>query len=107
MRIEDSRPRHTIADIKAATAAAFDVPVVVLESPRRDRRAVDARWVAMWLAREFTGHSLPTIGRAFGDRDHTTVLHALREMPGLMTRRPDVGCAMVLAEAWLAGGRRT
>lgn len=68
---------------------------------------MNARWAAIWLTRELTGKSLPAIGREFGGRDHTTIWHALREMPGLMMRRPDVGCAMVLAEAWLAGGRQS
>jgi chromosomal replication initiator protein len=46
-------------------------------SQRRDARFVEARWVAMWLAREMTPLSYPEIGRALGDRDHTTVMHAV------------------------------
>ena len=49
-------------------------------SPRRNRRLVYARQVAMYLCRELTDHSLPAIAQQFGGRDHTTVLHAHRKI---------------------------
>jgi chromosomal replication initiator protein len=54
--------------------------VIDLKSARRDKHVVRARHVAMFLCRELTTHSLPAIGRSFGMRDHTTVMHALRRV---------------------------
>ena len=67
-------------DIIAAVAA--EVGVSRHELVARDRRpiVVWARHLAMYLARELTGASLPDIGRAFGGRNHTTVLHAIRRV---------------------------
>jgi chromosomal replication initiator protein len=75
------RPQSCNIDaIVKATAIRFDVPANALLA--RDRRPVvaRARKVAMRVVRELTGHSLPEIGRAFGGRDHTTVLSALRSI---------------------------
>jgi chromosomal replication initiator protein len=66
----------TIDDIKCATAEAFGVtPEQLLAHDRRPRIAL-ARQVAMYLARELTQETLPAIGRSFGGRNHSTVLHA-------------------------------
>lgn len=74
----------SIDTIKRLTAAEFGVSVRDLESARRDRPTLRARWTAMLLARRYTSHSSPVIGRAFGDRDHTTVLHAVDRAPFLI-----------------------
>jgi len=55
-------------------------------SIRRDRNMVQARQVAMWLARRHTALSYPTIGRLIGGRDHTTVMHALRKVDAVVER---------------------
>ena len=69
-----------VEEIVRVTAAKLDVaPQQVLARDRRPRVAL-ARKVAMKLARELTGQSLPQIGRAFGGRDHSTVLSALRSL---------------------------
>lgn len=65
-------------------AAAFDVKSKELLGPSRLRTVVLARQVAMYLAHEVAGFSLPSIGRAL-DRDHTTVLHSVRKIRDLMT----------------------
>ena len=70
--------RPTIARIKAAVAEEYGVSVLDLESDRRSAEVARPRQAGMWLCRRLTGASLPRIGRAFGDRDHTTVLHANR-----------------------------
>jgi len=73
------RPRaFTVGEIQAHTAAAFGVSVDDLVSARRTAKVAWARQVAMYLARELTEQTLPAIGRAFGGRNHTTVLHAYR-----------------------------
>jgi chromosomal replication initiator protein len=70
----------TIPQILLEVAGHFQVDTDVLCSTSRRREVVYARQVAMYLSRELTARSLPTIGREFGGRDHTTVLHAHRKI---------------------------
>ena len=69
-----------ISTIQRMVAAEWNVSELTLLSRRRDRRAVDARQVAMWFARTMTGRSFEAIGRRFADRDHSTVMHAVRRV---------------------------
>jgi chromosomal replication initiator protein len=69
---------RSVADIQAAACAHFSVSLEELLSPTRSVRVAWPRQVAMYLSRELTTESLPSIGRRFGGRDHTTVLHAWR-----------------------------
>ncbi len=74
-----SKPRaRTLADIQRLACEQFGVSAEELLSSSRAARVAWPRQVAMYLARELTSESLPTIGRHFGGRDHTTVLHACR-----------------------------
>ncbi len=73
-----TRPARTIAEIKQATCEHFGLSAEELLSTKRTPRVAWPRQLAMYLAREITGASLPAIGREFGGRDHTTVLHACR-----------------------------
>lgn len=73
--------------IMREAATYYDVTVEDLIGPSRRRPLVVARQVAMYLHRELTELSLPRIGEIFGDRDHTTVLHAQRKIEGLMHQR--------------------
>jgi chromosomal replication initiator protein len=68
----------SIGEIQAAVGAHFGLTPGELLSTTRSARIAWPRQVAMYLARELTGESLPSIGRHFGGRDHTTVLHACR-----------------------------
>jgi chromosomal replication initiator protein len=68
----------TVAEIQARTAEAFGISVDLLVSSSRAGAVAWPRQVAMYLARELTAQSLPAIGKAFGGRTHTTVLHACR-----------------------------
>jgi chromosomal replication initiator protein len=70
--------KRTVAEIQAATCEQFGVSPDELLSSARAARIAKPRQLAMYLARELTGESLPAIGRQFGGRDHTTVLHAWR-----------------------------
>jgi len=63
-----------------AVARHFDLSVTDLKSPSRRQAIVEARSLAMYIARRLTGASYAEIGRHFGDRDHTTVLHACRKL---------------------------
>jgi chromosomal replication initiator protein len=68
----------SIQEIQEGTCALFGISMEAMLSSSRTQPAAFARQVAMYLARELTGATLPTIGRAFGNRNHTTVLHACR-----------------------------
>ncbi len=70
----------TIENIQKTVAEYFKIRVADLLSKRRTRSVTRPRQIAMSLAKELTNHSLPEIGDAFGGRDHTTVLHALRRI---------------------------
>jgi chromosomal replication initiator protein len=76
-RADAGRPR-SIADIQAAACEHFGLSREELLSSARTSRIAWPRQVAMYLARQLTGESLPAIGRQFGGRDHTTVMHACR-----------------------------
>jgi chromosomal replication initiator protein len=73
-----SQAARSIADVQLAACRHFGLSHEELLSSTRATRITWPRQVAMYLARELTGESLPTIGRHFGGRDHTTVLHAWR-----------------------------
>jgi chromosomal replication initiator protein len=70
--------RCSAEEIQAAVAAHYGISRPELLSPSRAARIAWPRQVAMYLARELTGQSLPAIGRDFGGRDHTTVMHACK-----------------------------
>lgn len=70
--------------IKAAVADEYGVSIMDLVSDRRTAAIARPRQAAMWLCRRLTTNSLPAIGKAFGDRDHTTVMHALRAVEARM-----------------------
>ena len=77
-------PKKTgIEDIQRKTAEFYKLDVRDLHSKERSRRVARPRQIAMYLSRELTMRSLPEIGRRFGDRDHTTVLHACRRISEL------------------------
>ena len=73
----------TIENIQKATAEYYNIQFSDLLSPRRSRSIVRPRQMAMLLSKELTPRSLPEIGKAFGRRDHTTVLHACRTIKKL------------------------
>jgi chromosomal replication initiator protein len=73
--------------IMEEVAGYFSLTVDDLCSPSRNRQLVTARQIAMYLVREMTDLSLPRIGKAFGGRDHTTVMHANSKIAGLMQER--------------------
>jgi chromosomal replication initiation ATPase DnaA len=72
--------RHPMVVIQRAVAAAYGIEFAELLSPRRTKKFVRPRQVAMYLCSKLLPVSLPQIGRRFGDRDHTTVLHAIRKI---------------------------
>jgi chromosomal replication initiator protein len=77
--------RVRIEDIQRIVARHYNVSKTELLSNRRTRTIVKPRQVAMYLSKVMTPRSLPEIGRRFGGRDHTTVLHAVRKIETLTT----------------------
>ncbi len=75
--------KTSIEDIQKKTAEFYKLDMRDFHSPQRSRRVARPRQVAMYLARELTMRSLPEIGKRFGGRDHTTVLHACRRVAAL------------------------
>jgi hypothetical protein len=74
--------------IQHAVCEHYGVTLVDLCSSRRAAAIVMPRQVAVWLCRRLTTHSLPAIGHHFGDRDHTTILHAARRVDELRQSDP-------------------
>ncbi len=75
--------RVTIEEIQKRVAEHFNVRVADMHSARRARAVARPRQVAMYLSKQLTARSLPEIGRKFGGRDHTTVMHAVRKIEEL------------------------
>jgi chromosomal replication initiator protein len=80
--------KTSIEDIQRKTAEFYKLEVRDFHSTQRARRVARPRQVAMYLARKLTTRSLPEIGRRFGGRDHTTVLHACRRVEELCSEDP-------------------
>jgi len=76
--------RVTIDEIQRKVAEHFNMRVADMHSERRARAVARPRQVAMFLAKNLTQRSLPEIGRKFGGRDHTTVMHAVKKIEELM-----------------------
>ncbi|MGW0839599.1 chromosomal replication initiator protein DnaA [Streptomyces sp. NPDC002787] len=87
---ENASPEITATAIMAATADYFGLTVEDLCGTSRGRALVTARQIAMYLCRELTDLSLPKIGAQFGNRDHTTVMHADRKIRALMAERRSI-----------------
>ncbi len=77
--------RVTIEEIQRRVAEHFNMKLADMHSERRARAVARPRQVAMYLAKQLTTRSLPEIGRKFGNRDHTTVMHAVRKIEELCT----------------------
>ena len=75
--------RVTIEEIQKRVAEHYSIRIADMHSARRARAVARPRQVAMYLAKQLTPRSLPEIGRKFGGRDHTTVMHAIRRIEEL------------------------
>lgn len=87
--VQNLEPRRIkIEDILRIISRHYGVSKGDLLSQRRHRSIVWPRQIGMYLAKQLTARSLPEIGRRFGGRDHTTVLHAIRKIEGEITKNP-------------------
>ncbi len=80
--------RITIDEIQRKVAEHYNIRLADMHSARRSRNVARPRQVAMFLSKQLTARSLPEIGRKFGGRDHTTVMHAVRKIEELATDDP-------------------
>jgi chromosomal replication initiator protein len=92
--------------IQGEVCRYYGVALNELTSDKRTRRIVGPRQVAMYLSRELTDSSLPAIGRAFGGRDHTTVMYAVQKVANLMGDEGEVLTAVNTLTNRLTGSRR-
>jgi chromosomal replication initiator protein len=95
--------RITIDEIQKKVAEHFNIKLGEMTSDRRARAVARPRQVAMYLAKQLTMRSLPQIGRKFGGRDHTTVMHAVRKIDELMRTDPSLAEDVELLRRMLQG----
>ena len=101
--LRGSQRRITIDEIQRAVSAHFELKPLDLVSARRARVVARPRQIAMYLAKRLTTRSLPEIGRKFGGRDHSTVIHAVRRIEELRDADRDVDSAVRLLMRQLEG----
>ncbi|UYN99005.1 MAG: chromosomal replication initiator protein DnaA [Devosia sp.] len=100
IRSRDAK-RVRIEDILKAVSRHYKVPRNELLSARRSRDVVRPRQIAMYLAKALTSRSLPEIGRRFGGRDHTTVLHSVRKVEQMIKDDIELGQEIELLKRML------
>jgi chromosomal replication initiator protein len=82
--------RITIDLILNSVAGTTGISIAEIKGDKRTRPIVQARHIAMYLARELTDTSLPKIGERFGGRDHTTVMHGVKSIAKQMAEDRDI-----------------
>ena len=95
--------RVTIEEIQKRVAQHFNIRTSDMHSARRARSVARPRQVAMYLAKQLTARSLPEIGRKFGGRDHTTVMHAVKKVDELREHDPSFAEDVELLRRMLEG----
>jgi len=82
--INDNKKSINVESIQNIVAVYFNLNIQEMLSPRRSRSLARPRQIAMYLAKKYTTNSLPDIGRKFSNRDHTTVIHAVKKINELI-----------------------
>ncbi len=95
--------RITIDEIQRRVAEHYNVRLTDMHSARRARNVARPRQVAMYLAKQLTSRSLPEIGRKFGGRDHTTVMHAVRKIEEIIGEDPSFAQDVEILRRTLTG----
>lgn len=95
--------RITIDEIQRKVAEHYNIRLTDMHSARRARNVARPRQVAMYLAKQLTARSLPEIGRKFGGRDHTTVMHAVRKIDELMLEDTQIAQDVEIVRRALTG----
>ena len=89
-QLRASQRRVSIDEIQRRVCEHYRIRQAEMGSPRRAREVARPRQIAMYLAKQLTSRSLPEIGRRFGGRDHTTVLHAVKTIEALRQRDAEI-----------------
>ncbi|MGR3502087.1 chromosomal replication initiator protein DnaA [Pseudaestuariivita sp.] len=89
--IRASERKITVEEIQRKVAEHFNIRLSDMIGPKRLRAFARPRQVAMWLCKKLTTRSLPEIGRRFGGRDHTTVMHGVKRIEELRISDPQIG----------------
>ena len=95
--------RISIDEIQTQVAEHYRIRKAEMTSARRAREVARPRQVAMYLSKQLTPKSLPDIGRRFGGRDHTTVIHAVKQIEKLRACDPEIDAAVRLLTRQLEG----
>jgi hypothetical protein len=85
-----NRIMPTIQNIQNVVANNFDITVIDMVSARRTKHLILPRHIALYLAKTLTKFSYPVIGRYFGGRDHSTIIHAVEKIEARMASEPDL-----------------
>ena len=104
--LRTSARKISIEDIQLKVAEHFAIKITDLSSNRRHQAIARPRQVAMYLSKRLTTQSLPAIGRRFGNRDHTTILHGVRRIEELMRSDTTLAEDVRLLEAALSDPSR-
>ena len=88
--LRNNSRKITIDEIQKKVVEHYNIKLSDMHSPRRSRSVARPRQVAMYLAKSITTRSLPEIGRKFGGRDHTTVIHAIKTIEEIMVNDPNL-----------------
>jgi hypothetical protein len=100
--IEEGPRKPTIKEIQKCISKHFNIPMNELLSSRRLAKIVRPRQIGFYLARKLTTRSLPEIGRKFGGKDHSTILHACRKIEERMAGDPSLARTVAELEAQFA-----
>ena len=82
--LRSNNRRVTVEDIQKQVASYYNIRTADMFSARRSRTVARPRQIAMYLSKDLTTFSYPEIGRRFGGRDHTTIMHAVRKVGELL-----------------------
>jgi len=96
-------PIGLISRIRRRVAACYGMTVLELTGPSRQWDQARPRMIAMWLARKMTSRSYPEIGRLFGGRDHSTVMHACRRVDNWIAENNEWGQDALVLRKELGG----
>ncbi|MET0248607.1 MAG: chromosomal replication initiator protein DnaA [Sphingobium sp.] len=101
--VRASARRVTVDEIQRACAAHYKIDAAEMRSKRRARAVARPRQVAMYLAKKLTPRSLPEIGRVFGGRDHSTVIHAVKTIEAMRLDNPEMDADIRALQKQLEG----
>jgi chromosomal replication initiator protein len=87
--LEQKKKAISVEEIQKKISSHFQIKISDLKSKKKNKAFIGPRHTAMFLTRQLTGLSLPEIGRHFGGRDHSTVLHAIHKVENLAKNDPD------------------